>query len=62
MKQRRLDLILDAAFRHMQMLPDIKRRGLDTAFAEDTPQAAPDEEPFFPREGTPFFPTEEPPF
>lgn len=51
------DMVLDAAFRHMQMLPDIKRRGLDTPFAEPLPDRAPARD-----EHTPFFPSEEPPF
>lgn len=51
------DMILDAAFRHMEMLPDIKRRGLDTPFAEATPETETETD-----EHTPFFPSEEPPF
>ena len=65
------DLVLDKAFAHMGMLPDIERRGLDTPFTERVPRAtAPDDfdvpPPHDPEPPTDapsiFFPTEEPPF
>ena len=65
------DEVFGAAFAHMEMLPDIQRRGLDRPFQERTvaseparPIEGPARNGIEPREEPPqpFFPTEEPPF
>lgn len=65
------DEVFRAAFAHMEMLPDIERRGLDVPFQERAvaaesapPIEGPAQDQVEPREEPPqpFFPTEEPPF
>ncbi|MFT6714143.1 MAG: Rad3-related DNA helicase [Planctomycetota bacterium] len=55
------DFVLHEAFAHMEMLPDIRKRGLDSSFTEPAPKTSTfsadddDDRPaFFPSEGLPF--------
>jgi Rad3-related DNA helicase len=56
------DFVMHEAFAHMEMLPDIRRRGLDSPFKDPEPSSSPytgdhddDDRPaFFPSEGLPF--------
>jgi ATP-dependent DNA helicase DinG len=62
--QGETDFILHEAFAHMEMLPDIRRRGLESPFKDPEPASKPytgpdpgedDDRPaFFPSEGLPF--------
>ena len=61
MVQGDTDFVLHEAFAHMEMLPDIRKRGLDSSFTEPAPETStysPDDDDdrpaFFPSESLPF--------